>query len=125
MGATASSGGGGSSPPYRTTDLDRIYLEVEIENLTRSTRNVGRGEFQMRARDGVTWAPLADDFPAVPLGPGETFTTWLVFELPPQSAQLDLVVSAGADRARIPIGDDWLGGIFGALCRALSKPWKG
>jgi hypothetical protein len=107
------------------TDLDRIYLEVEIENLMPSTREVGRGEFLMRARDGTTWAPLADDFPPVPLGPGETFTTWLVFELPPETAHLDLVVSAGADRPHIPIEDDWLGGIFGALCRALSKSWKG
>jgi hypothetical protein len=106
-------------------DLDRLYLEIKIDNLSGAPNSVGRSEFQMRARDGTVWTPLADDFPAILLDPGESMNTWLVFEVPPEAAHLELVSSAGAQEARIPIDDDFLGGILGELCRVLAKPWKG
>jgi hypothetical protein len=102
---------------------DRLYLEVTFENTGALLRSFGRGEFRLRASKGATWAPLADDFPDILLGPTETLTTRLVFEVPPQARQLALVSTAGAAEARIPIEDDFVGSIFGALCRALSKPW--
>jgi hypothetical protein len=104
---------------------DRIYLEVTLENLAASLRSVGRGEFRMLAANGASWAPLADDFPEILLGPAETLTTRFIFEVPPQTAQLEFAPTDGAAEARIPIGDDIVGGLFGELCRALSKPWKG
>jgi hypothetical protein len=106
-------------------DLDRIYLEVSIQNFGTWLRGVWRGEFRMLARDGTGWAPLADDFPAMLLSPGEALTTRLIFEVPPQAARLELVWLGGAAEARIPIADDDYGGFFGALCRTLSKPWNG
>ena len=104
---------------------DRIYLEVTLENLAASLRSVGRGEFRMLAANGASWAPLADDFPDILLGPAEKLTTRFVFEVPPQTAQLEFVPTDGAAEARIPVGDDIVGGLFGEVCRALSKPWKG
>jgi hypothetical protein len=106
-------------------DPDRIYLEISLVNLGSLPRNVGRGEFRMLARDGTGWAPLADDFPAILLGPGETLTTRLIFEVPAQAARLELVSSAAAAEARIPIADDDFGGLFGALCRSLTRSWNG
>jgi hypothetical protein len=104
---------------------DRIYLEVTFENVAASLRGVGRGEFRMLASNGASWAPLADDFPEILLGPAEKLTTRFIFEVPPQTAQLEFVPTDGAAEARIPIGDDIVGGLFGEVCRALSKPWKG
>jgi hypothetical protein len=104
---------------------DRIYLEVALENVAASPRSVGRGEFRMLAANGASWAPLADDFPEILLGPAEKLTTRFIFEVPPQAAQLQFVSTEGAAEGRIPIGDDIVGGLFGTLCRALSKPWKG
>jgi hypothetical protein len=113
----------GPIPAKTESNPDRIYLEVRFENTGALPRSVGRGEFRMRASDGATWAPLADDFPEILLSPAETLATRLVFEVPPQAGQLAFVPTAGAAEAQIPIGDDSVGGIFGALCRALSKPW--
>jgi hypothetical protein len=110
-------------PAKTASNPDRIYLEVTFENTGALLRSVGRGEFRMRASDGATWAPLADDFPEILLSPAETLGTRLIFEVPPQAGQLAFVSTAGAAEARIPIGDDSVGGIFGALCRALAKPW--
>jgi hypothetical protein len=109
----------------RAGNPDRIYLEVTLENIAASSRNVGRGEFGLRAPNGRSWAPLADDFPDILLAPSETLTTRFIFELPPQASQLQLVPMGGAGEMHIPIGDDAVGGLFGALCRALSKPWAG
>jgi hypothetical protein len=105
--------------------FDRIYLEVTFENVAASLRSVGRGEFRMLAANGASWAPLADDFPDILLGPAEKLTTRFIFEVPPQTAQLEFVPTDGAAEARIPIGDDIVGGLFGEVCRALSKPRKG
>ena len=113
----------GPIPAKTASNPDRVYLEVTFENTGALLRSVGRGEFRLRASEGATWAPLADDFPDILLGPMETLTTRLVFEVPPQAGQLALVSTTGAAEARIPIDDDFVGGIFGALCRALSKPW--
>jgi hypothetical protein len=113
----------GPIPAKTESNPDRIYLEVRFENTGALPRRVGRGEFRMRASDGVTWAPLADDFPEILLSPAETLATRLIFEVPPQAGQLAFVSAEGAAEAQIPIGDDSVGGIFGALCRALSKPW--
>ena len=113
----------GPIPAKTASNPDRVYLEVTFENTGALLRGVGRGEFRLRASEGATWAPLADDFPDILLGPMETLTTRLVFEVPPQAGQLALVSTTGAAEARIPIDDDFVGGIFGALCRALSKPW--
>jgi hypothetical protein len=113
----------------RSTDpiggSDRLYLEVTIENPGSVLHTVGRAAFRMLAKDGAGWAPLADDFPAILLNPGEKLGTSLVFELPPAAAHLELAASAGSAEARIPITDDDLGGVFGTLCRALSKSWDG
>ena len=108
-----------------TTGPDRLYLELTLENVAVSPLNVGRAEFRVAAANGASWAPLADDFPDIVLAPAEKLTTRLVFEVPPQSARLDLVSTAGAGEVRLPIGDDSVGGLFGALCRAWSKPWNG
>jgi hypothetical protein len=110
---------------YTAGASDRIYLEVTFENVAASLRSVGRGEFRMLAANGASWAPLADDFPDILLGPAEKLTTRFIFEVPPQAAQLEFVPTDGAAEARIPIGDDIVGGLFGEVCRALSKPWKG
>jgi hypothetical protein len=64
---------------------DRIYLEVTFENVAASLRSVGRGEFRMLAANGASWAPLADDFPDILLGPAEKLTTRFIFEVPPQT----------------------------------------
>ncbi len=104
---------------------DRIYLEVTLENVATALRSVGRGEFRMLASNGASWAPLADDFPEILLGPTEKLTTRFIFEVPPQAAQLQFVSTEGAAEARISIGDDSVGGLFGAWCRALSKPARG
>jgi hypothetical protein len=104
---------------------DRLYLEVTFANVAAALRSVGRGEFCMLASNGASWAPLADDFPEILLGPAEKLTTRFIFEVPPQTAQLEFVPTVGAAEARIPIGDDLVGGLFGEVCRALSKPWKG
>lgn len=109
----------------RAGNPDRIYLEVTLENIAASLRSVGRGEFGLRAPNGGSWAPLADDFPDILLAPGEKLTTRFIFELPPQASQLQLVPMGGAGEIHIPIGDDAVGGLFGALCRVLSKPWAG
>ncbi len=79
----------------------------------------------MLASNGASWAPLADDFPEILLGPTEKLTTRFIFEVPPQAAQLQFVSTEGAAEARISIGDDSVGGLFGAWCRALSKPARG
>jgi hypothetical protein len=79
----------------------------------------------MLGPNGASWAPLADDFPDIVLGPAEKLATRLVFEVPPQAAQLEFVSTEGVAEARIPIGDDSVGGLFGALCRALSNRWRG
>ena len=113
----------------RSTDpiggSDRVYLEVTIENPGSVLHTFGRAAFRMLAKDGTGWAPLADDFPAILLSPGEKLGTSLVFELPSAAAHLELAASAGSGEARIPITDDDLGGVFGTLCRALSKSWGG
>jgi hypothetical protein len=113
----------GSADPIGGSD--RIYPEVTIENQGSVPLSLGRAEFRMLAQDGNVWAPLADDFPAILLSPGEKLGTSLVFELPLDAAHLELVSSAGSAEARIPIADDGLGGLFSALCRALSKSWDG
>jgi hypothetical protein len=104
---------------------DRIYLEIELRNLTASERGIGRAAFIVRAPDGRTWPPLADDFPEILLDPEEVLATWFIFEVPAAAAGLELVSAAQPDKPRIAIGDDALGGIFGALCRVLAKPWNG
>jgi hypothetical protein len=104
---------------------DRIYLEIELRNLTVSERSIGRAAFALRAPDGRTWPPLAEDFPEILLDPEEVLATWFIFEVPAAAAGLELVSAAQPDKARIAIGDDALGGIFGALCRVLAKPWNG
>jgi hypothetical protein len=111
--------------PGRAGNPDRIYLEVTLENIAASSRSVGRAEFGLRAPTGRSWSPLADDFPDILLAPSEKLTTRFIFELPPQASQLQLVPMDGAGEVHIPIGDDALGGLFGAMCRALSKPWEG
>src|SRR5207245_1938848 len=58
-------------------DPDRVYLEVMFENVTASLRGIGRSEFRMLASNGESWAPLADDFPKILLGPAEKLTTRL------------------------------------------------
>jgi hypothetical protein len=98
---------------------DRIYLEVALENVTAARRRVGRGEFRVLAANGASWAPLADDFPEILLGSAEKLTTRFIFEMPPQAAQLQFVSTEGTAEARVPIGDDAVGGLFGALCRAV------
>jgi hypothetical protein len=113
----------GLIPAKAASNPDRVYLEMTFENTGALLRSVGRGEFSIRASNGATWAPLADDFPDILLSPAETLTTTLIFEMPPQAGQLTLVSRAGGAETRVPIGDDFAGGIFGALCRALSKPW--
>jgi hypothetical protein len=114
-----------SAPPEpngdAAADSDRVYLEVTLENLGASPRSIRRADFRVLAKDGMSWGPLADNFPVILLEPGEKLTTWLVFELPPQAAHLDLV-STAANEARIPIADDTLGELFRALCRALAGP---
>ena len=104
-------------------DADRIYLEVTFENAGDRLRGVGRGVFRVVARDGAGWGPLADDFPEILLGPRETLTTRLIFEVPPQATQLAFMSTAGPAEKRIPIGDDSIGALLGTLCRALVKTW--
>jgi hypothetical protein len=113
----------GLVPAKIASNPDLVYLDMTFENTGASLRSVGRGEFSIRASNGATWAPLADDFPDILLSPAETLTTRLIFEIPPQAGQLVLVSRAGGGETRVPIGDDFVGGIFGALCRALSKSW--
>jgi hypothetical protein len=113
----------GLVPAKIASNSDLVYLDITFENTGALLRSVGRREFSIRASNGATWAPLADDFPDILLSPAETLTTRLIFEIPPQAGQLVLVSRAGAAETRVPIGDDFVGGIFGALCRALSKPW--
>jgi hypothetical protein len=110
-------------PAKITSNPDLVYLDMTFENTGAALRGVGRGEFSLRAANGATWAPLADDFPDILLNPAEILTTRLIFQIRPQVGGLILVSRAGGGEARVPIGDDFVGGIFGALCRALSKPW--
>ena len=107
----------------RTSASDRVHLEIMVENFGAVQRAIGRNEFRIVAQDGMGWAPLADDFPAIVLSPGEQLTTKLVFEIPASTARLALLSLSGGDAARIPIADDDLGGLFGALCRALAGSW--
>jgi len=104
-------------------DADRIYVEVTLENTGDRLRGVGRGVFRVVAPDGAGWGPLADDFPEILLGPRETLTTRLIFEVPPQATQLAFMSTAGPAAKRIPIGDESIGGLLGTLCRALVKSW--
>ena len=115
-GTDAAAGGG---------NPDRVYLEMALESTADSRRGIGRGEFRLQAPNGASWKPLADDFPDIVLGPGEKLAMRLVFELPPQASKLQLALIDGAPEIRIPIGDDAVGGLLGALCRALAKPWSG
>ena len=103
--------------------LDRVYLQVRLKNLTGSEQRIGRAEFQMRSAVGGIWSPLADDFSQILVGPEETLTTWFIFELSPAAARLEFAWAAAPTQARTRIGDDPVGGIFGALCRALSIAW--
>jgi hypothetical protein len=103
--------------------VDRIYLEVTFKNTGDRLRSIGRGEFRIGAPDGAGWAPLADDFPEILLGPAETLTTRLIFEVPPQATQLDFMSTARPAEKRVPIGDDSIDGLLGTLCRALVKTW--
>jgi hypothetical protein len=105
-----------------TAEPDRVYVDIALENLGPALRNIGRAEFRLAAKDGRSWAPLANDFPDLLLTPEEKLNTRLIFEIPPQAAQLEITVPGAAP---IAIADDSLGGVFAALCRALPRPWKG
>jgi len=100
---------------------DRLCLEITLENIAVSRRSVGRGEFRMRAPNGASWAPLADDFPEILLIPGEKLTTRVMFEIAPQTTQLEFVSAKGATVPGIPISEAGIGGIFGVLCRTLPR----
>ena len=49
-------------------DPDRIYLEVGSKHRKRAPE-YRTGEFRMVGSNGANWAPLADDFPEIVLGP--------------------------------------------------------
>ena len=87
-----------------TGDLpDRLYLEFAIENLGNKTRSFERKEVRLQGPSGAAWGPLADDFPAITLGPQEALTTMLIFEVPVPEAGLQLAWVREQHEAHIPI----------------------
>ncbi|HSB78967.1 MAG TPA: hypothetical protein VLM91_09275 [Candidatus Methylomirabilis sp.] len=82
---------------------DRLYLEFTVENLGEQARTFGRREVRLLAPSGTAWAPLADDFPDIVLGPQDALTTMLIFEVPAPEAGLRLAWLRGKQEVRMPI----------------------
>lgn len=82
---------------------DRLYLEFTVANLGDQARTFGRREVRLLAPSGTTWAPLADDFPDIVLGPQDALTTMLIFEVPAPEAGLRLAWLRGKQEVRMPI----------------------
>lgn len=82
---------------------DRLYLEFTVENLEDQARAFGRGEVRLEGPSGAAWAPLADDFPAIILGPREALTSMLIFEVPAPEAGLHIAWVRGRQAVRVPI----------------------
>jgi hypothetical protein len=97
------------APANTNPEPDRVYVDVTVENLEARARTFGRREFRLLSRDGMAWAPLADDFPAILLEPQGRLSTRLIFEVPERAARLLFVWATEKQEARIPIGDDALG----------------
>jgi hypothetical protein len=102
-------------------ERDRLYLEVTLENHGEAPRHIGRADFRLRGPDATSRPPLADDFPAILLAPQEELTTTVVFEAPPQFAQLAFAPAAEAAETLTPIPEDPIGNLLRALCRAWPR----
>ena len=117
------------TPPGPVKDgRDRLYLDVAFQNRAASPRAVGRAEFRLVGQNGTSRLPLAAELPPIALAPGEKLSTTLAFDEPPPAPRLEFArepdADPAADKARLPIPDDPLGGLFGALCRAVARPWR-
>jgi hypothetical protein len=88
-----------------SVDPDRLYLVFTIENPGSQTRTFARKEVHLIAPSGTVWTPLADDFPAIHLGPRDSLTTMLVFEVPAPEPGLQLAWVRGSGETRIPLGE--------------------
>jgi hypothetical protein len=96
------------APSARTaspSEPDRLYLEFTVENPGTQARTFGRKEVRLEAPSGSAWVPLADDFPAIHIGPQDALTTMLIFEVPKPEPGLQLAWARGDREARIPIAD--------------------
>jgi hypothetical protein len=82
---------------------DRLYLEFTVENLGGQTRTFGRREVRLLAPSGTAWAPLADDFPDIVLGPQDSLTSMLIFEIPAPEAGLRIAWVRARQEVRVPI----------------------
>jgi hypothetical protein len=113
-----------ASPGPVKDGRDRLYLDVAFQNQAASPRAVGRAEFSLVGQNGASRLPLAAELPPIALAPGERLSTTLAFDEPPPAAHLEFARGPTADKARLSIPDDPLGGLFGALCRAVARPWR-
>jgi hypothetical protein len=82
---------------------DRLYLEFTVRNIGDQTRTFGRREVRLLAPSGTAWAPLADDFPDILLGPRDSLTTMLIFEVPAPEPGLRIAWARGRQEVRVPI----------------------
>ena len=94
-----------SMPGMPEEGLQRLQVELTLQNLGDASRDFRPEEFSVRSVSGESWPPMASTFQPGTLGPGQALNGVVFFDVPEAESGVYLVWTRGGTQVYNPIGD--------------------